>query len=68
VSRYLGANRTHGIRATYNAGCHCPDCREAERLYRRRLRGSVREIGRRRVGVLPPLDRYPDDPFQGHAA
>lgn len=30
--------RTHGIRATYVHGCRCPQCTEAERLYKRDLR------------------------------
>ena len=29
------SRRTHGIRATYVAGCRCDDCRDAEAVYSR---------------------------------
>lgn len=41
MSKYLGERRTHGIRATYNAGCHCDDCRDAERRYKADYRYRV---------------------------
>lgn len=60
----LGPGRTHGIRGTYHDGCRCGPCREAERLYRARLRGSKRSYGARRTkDPLPALDPYPKDPF-----
>lgn len=34
--------RTHGLRSTYTHGCHCPECREAERLYRAERRRRLR--------------------------
>jgi len=34
-AEYLAAcHRTHGIRATYTAGCRCTPCKTAERDYR----------------------------------
>lgn len=30
--------RTHGVRATYVAGCRCDLCTKANRLYHRRLK------------------------------
>ena len=44
--------RTHGLIGTYNGGCHCPDCRDAARAYRRKYR--------RRAGVAP-IDPVLDD-------
>jgi hypothetical protein len=35
--------RTHGIRATYVNGCRCPECRQAERDYRRAYRARKRQ-------------------------
>lgn len=32
------ASRTHGLIATYNAGCHCDDCKAAAAEYQRRKR------------------------------
>lgn len=29
-------NRTHGLRATYNDGCRCEPCRDADRAYKRK--------------------------------
>lgn len=29
----MRTGRTHGKRGTYQAGCRCADCREANRLY-----------------------------------
>lgn len=42
MSRYLGPNRRHGIRATYNAGCRCDLCRSAEAAYRAAYRDHER--------------------------
>jgi hypothetical protein len=67
------ANLAHGLRSTYNAGCRCHPCREAERQYKRRLRGSTWEqptriANRTNPGLLPPLDPYPTDPWKETAA
>ena len=35
--------RLHGERRTYNAGCRCPLCREAQRKYQEGRRARVRE-------------------------
>jgi hypothetical protein len=66
------ANLAHGLRSTYAAGCRCHHCREAERQYRRTLRGSVRELparieARTAGSLLPPIDRYPTDPWKATA-
>ncbi len=33
---FIGPNRTHGLRATYQDGCRCEACREASRNYDRK--------------------------------
>lgn len=33
-------DRTHGLRATYAAGCRCDPCREANTIYSRNLQGA----------------------------
>ena len=48
MSSYLGPNRTHGIRATYNAGCRCDACRMAEADYRAAYRTSERAAAQAR--------------------
>ena len=36
-------SRTHGTRATYNAGCGCEDCTRAERIYSRERYRALRD-------------------------
>lgn len=40
----------HGSRARYRAGCHCPECTDAERVYRNQYRADRR--ARVKVGVV----------------
>lgn len=39
----VGDGRTHGTRATYNAGCKCIPCLEANRAYTNRWRAARRQ-------------------------
>jgi len=54
--------RTHGLRATYQAGCRCDDCRQANREYARhhdRRLPANRHLPRNlpRVPIEPLIER-----------
>jgi hypothetical protein len=49
--------RSHGLRATYQWGCRCPDCTEANNSY-----GRLHKSNRKRRVRLSTLDGYWPDP------
>ena len=50
--------RSHGVRATYSAGCRCDDCRLANREYSRRYDQRL-PANRNRQPVAPPVPIEP---------
>ena len=50
--------RSHGVRATYAAGCRCDDCRRANTEYNRRYDQRL-PANRNRQPVAPPVPIEP---------
>jgi WhiB family redox-sensing transcriptional regulator len=57
--------RDHGIYSTYNAGCHCDDCRAAAARYKRRVRAGLPHMDGRGRTRLPVGDWANDGSCRG---